>query len=274
MKLDRRLTPANARVAAAALKGLVEAEAYVEGEAACVRAPLTDICRDPAGDRERQLLMGQRVVVYERVAGWAFVQATADGYVGYVPEAALGAVVAPTHRVSARLSQLYPEPTIKCRETAMLSFGAQVVVTGQEGDLCETPGGFIPVQHLTEIGTRTPRLEVAQLFLGTPYLWGGNSGAGIDCSGLVQAALRAEGHDCPGDSDMQEEALGEAVALDAAVQPGDLYFWPGHVAMALDGARLIHATGHFMSTVIEPLEAALARIEAAGYALRARRRLG
>ncbi len=274
MKLDRRLTPANARVAAAALKGLVEAEAYVEGEAACVCAPLADICRDPAGDRERQLLMGARVVVYERVAGWAFVQAAADGYVGYVAEAALGEVVAPTHRVSARQSHLYPEPSIKVREKAVLSFGAQVVVTGQEGDLCETPGGFVPVQHLTEIGTRMDRLEVARLFLGTPYLWGGNSGAGLDCSGLVQAALRAEGHDCPGDSDMQEEAVGEGVALDAPVEPGDLFFWPGHVAMALDAERLIHATGHFMSTVIEPLPEALARIEAAGYALRSRRRVG
>ncbi|MBS8227998.1 C40 family peptidase [Vannielia litorea] len=274
MKLDRRLTPANARVAASALKGLVEAEAYVEGEAACIRAPLTDICRDPAGDRERQLLMGARVVVYERVAGWAFIQAAADGYVGYVPEAALGSVVAPTHRVSARQSHLYPEASIKVREKAALSFGAQVEVTGQEGDLCETPGGFIPVQHLVEIGTRTPRLDVARLFLGTPYLWGGNSGAGIDCSGLVQAALRAEGHDCPGDSDMQEDALGEAMALDAPVAPGDLFFWSGHVAMALDAENLIHATGHFMSTVIEPLVPALVRIEAAGYPLRSRRRVG
>ncbi|QDC08384.1 NlpC/P60 family protein [Oceanicola sp. D3] len=273
MKLDRRLTPANARVAAAALKGLVEAEAYVEGEAACVSAPLTDICRDPAGDRERQLLAGARVVVYERVAGWAYIQAAADGYVGYVAEKALGPVVTPTHRISARQSHLYPEPSIKTREKAALSFGVQVAVIGQQGDLCETPSGFIPKQHLTEIGTRADRLETARLFLGTPYLWGGNSSAGIDCSGLVQAALQAEGHDCPGDSDMQEEALGEALALDAAVEPGDLYFWPGHVAMALDADRLIHATGHFMSTVIEPLGEALARIEASGYPLRSRRRL-
>ncbi len=274
MKLDRRLTPANARVAAAALKGLVEAEAYVEGEAASVSAPLADICRDPAGDRERQILMGARVVVYERVAGWAFIQAAADGYVGYVSEDALGPVVAPTHRVAARQSHLYPEPTIKLREKASLSHGAQVQVTGREGDLCETPHGFIPHQHLVELGTRTPRLETARLFLGTPYLWGGNSGSGIDCSGLVQAALRAEGHDCPGDSDMQEEALGEAMALDAPVAPGDLFFWKGHVALALDTETLIHATGHYMSTVIEPLVPALTRIEAAGYPLRSRRRVG
>ncbi|SIO32300.1 NlpC/P60 family protein [Vannielia litorea] len=273
MKLDRRLTPANSRVAAAALKGLVEAEAYVEGEAACVTAPVTDICRDPAGDRERQLLMGARVVIYERIGNAAFVQSAADGYVGYVAQDDLGPVVAPTHRVAARQSHLYPEPSIKTRERASLSFGAQVVVTGQEGELWQTPLGFIPRQHLVEIGTRTDRREVAQLFLGTPYLWGGNSGAGIDCSGLVQAALWAEGHDCPGDSDMQEEAVGADLPLDAPVEPGDLFFWKGHVAMALDADRLIHATGHYMSTVIEPLAEALRRIEASGHPLRSRRRV-
>lgn len=271
--MDRRLTPANSRVAASALRGLVEAERYSEGEAASVTAPLADLCRDPAGARDRQLLLGARVVVFERVAGWAYVQAEADGYVGYVAEAALGIPFMPTHRITARTTHLYPQADMKTRERATLSFGACVEVTGEEGRFARTPQGYVPLQHLAPTGDRRDPLETAGVFLGTPYLWGGNSGFGIDCSGLVQAAMLAAGHDCPGDSDMQEESLGAPVALEAEVLPGDLFFWKGHVAMALEREALIHATGHYMSVVVEPLGAALARIERDDSPLRSRRRL-
>jgi len=271
--MDRRLTPANTRVAAAALKGMVMAESFVEGEAACIRAPLADLCRDPAGDRDRQLLMGARVVVYERVSGWAFVQAAHDGYVGYVPEKALGPTVKPTHRIAARTTHLYPEPDMKTRETAALSGGSVVAVTGETGRFAETTAGFIPLQHLAPLGERADPLVVARVFMGTPYLWGGNSGAGIDCSGLVQIALLAAGHDCPGDSDLQEAAVGREIDREAPVEPCDLFFWKGHVAMALDPETLIHATAHYMSVVAEPLAEALARIEKDDSPLRTRRRL-
>ena len=271
--MDRRLTAANTRVAAAALKGLVEAERYVEGEAACVSVAVVDLCSAPAGARDRQLLLGARVVVYERQAGWAYVQAAQDGYVGYLPEEALGSAFSPTHRVTARATHLYPEANFKTCERMALSHGTRLEVIGQEGRFAQTPLGFVPHHHLVTLDAREPPIDVARRFLGTPYLWGGNSGSGIDCSGLVQAALWAAGVACPGDSDLQETTVGAAIALDDEVRPADLFFWKGHVAMAQDSQTLLHATAHFMAVVEEPLAEALARIERDDSPLRSRRRI-
>ena len=81
----------------------------------------------------------------------------------------------------------------------------------------------------------TDPVAVAELFLGTPYLWGGNSRAGIDCSGLVQAALLACGIACPGDSDLQAAIRRHArLSRSSRSARGDLIFWKGHVAMVAD----------------------------------------
>jgi cell wall-associated NlpC family hydrolase len=213
------------------------------------------------------------VTVVDRHAGWCFVQAAKDGYCGYLPEAAVAPPRAPTHQVIAPASHLYPEPRVQAREIAALPFAARLTVTGAAGAFAETPDGFVPVRHLRPVGEHaSDPVAVAALFLGTPYLWGGNSRAGIDCSGLVQAALLACGKACPGDSDLQE-GLGTEIAPDDALRPGDLLFWTGHVAMVADATRLLHATGHVMETVFEATDAAIARIAAAGHPLKARRRL-
>ncbi len=263
---DRRLTPANGRVAAAHLQGRVRAERFVEGAWRSVRSARAALWREADGlHRDRELLFGDSFLVLEDRDGRAFGQAGRDGYVGYLDSAALGAAVTPTHAVSARSTHLYPAPDLKAPPRLALSFGSLLRVSGQSGRFLETGGGFVPEQHLRPLSAPlSDPAGVAELFLGVPYGWGGNSIWGIDCYGLVQAALLACGQDCPGDSDLQETALGGEVARDAPVRRGDLFFWKGHVAMAQDGDRLIHANAHHMAVAIEPIGVAIARIAAQG----------
>jgi len=202
---DPRLTPANARVAHDSLRGHIEAPYYVPGEWHSVTSSIADILRNPFGARDRQALFGERVLVLERRNGHAFIQAERDGYVGYMDESALGPDQKATHWVASAGTHLYPEPDFKCREDIALSLGARLTVTGEEDRFAKTANGqFVPRDHIktTQDWHKDPA-AVATLLLGTPYVWGGNSRAGIDCSGLMQAALLACGIPCPGDSDMQ-----------------------------------------------------------------------
>lgn len=261
---DRRLTPANGRVAHVSLRGQVEAEVFVEGEAAAVAVPVADLLKEPEGARDRQLLMGDAVTVLERRAGHAFLQSAKDGYCGYVDEAALGPAITLTHWVAAPASHLYPVADMKRRETAALSLGARLKVIGKTDRFFQTTAGFVPRPHLRPLGDSfADPAEVAMMFLGTPYLWGGNSRQGIDCSGLVQASLLASGIACPGDSDLQR-VLGHPVAEVGALRRNDLLFWKGHVALALDESRMIHANGFRMAVTIEGIADAIARIAAQG----------
>lgn len=264
--MDPRLTPANARVAAAYLKGQVQAESFVEGQTKRVIWPVADLCRAPGEARLRQVLMGDAVTVLEDRGGWAFVQAAKDGYVGYVQGAALAERPEPTHWVAVPAGHVYAAPDLKSPELSELVFGNAVTCVAHVPKYHETArGGFIAKPHLWPIDKRfSDPVTVAQLHFGAAYLWGGNSIRGIDCSGLVQAALLACGIDCPGDSDMQEAALGTALARDTPLQRGDLLFWRGHVAMAVDGTTLIHANAHHMAVAYEPADKAIRRIEAQG----------
>jgi len=263
---DRRRLLANARVAAAELRGEVDAPRYVAGTTRRVVVPVADLCAAPEGPRDRQLLFGADVRVLDVAEGWAFGAARDDGYVGYLRADALGDPVAATHRVAAPATHLYPAPDLKRREAGWLSFGSRVRVVSQAGAFLETAEGlFVPAPHLRPLNEPVADpVAVAELFRGVPYLWGGNSAAGIDCSGLVQVACRAAGLPCPGDSDQQEAELGATLGRGAPPRRGDLYFWPGHVAWAVDGTRLIHANAHAMAVACEPIDAALARIEAQG----------
>lgn len=259
---DRRSTPANARVAHDSLRGRVDAPRFTPGEPAAIAVPLADLLSAPGGARERQLLMGDPVLVLDRDAGFAFIRSEKDGYCGYVGEGALGPAVSPTHRVAIPATHLYPAPDLRARETARLSFGARLVITGRSGRFARTAGGeYVPEVHLRDAETHeTDAVAVAGLFLGTPYLWGGNSRDGLDCSGLVQASLLACGIPCPGDSDQQEAAVGTPVASLADLVRGDLIFWKGHVAIVAGPDRIIHANAHTMSVAYEGLDAAIARI--------------
>jgi cell wall-associated NlpC family hydrolase len=260
--MDRRLTPANGRVAALSLAGQVSAERYVAGTPRTVTAPLADLLATPQGPRDRQLLKGTAVTLFEERGGFAFLQSGRDGYCGWVAAAALGPPVTTTHRVAARATHLYAAADIKSPDLAHLSFGAELAVTAEGRHFWETVEGFVPKVHLRPLDQpfRDP-VTVAQLHFGTPYLWGGNSVLGIDCSGLVQAALLASAIPCPGDSDLQRRLGTEATD---PPQRGDLWFWPGHVALLVDDRTLIHANAHHMATAYEPLSAATLRIEAQG----------
>ncbi|SPH24477.1 Dipeptidyl-peptidase 6 [Defluviimonas aquaemixtae] len=263
---DRRITPANGRVAHVSLQGLVKADRFVEGEHARIALSVADILDAPEGKRDRQLLFGDRARILERRAGWAFLQAAKDGYCGYVAEEALGTDGAATHWVSAPATHLYEAPDMKSRDLAMLSLGARLTARAEHERFVETDDGrFAPRVHLGREGERADDpAAVAESLIGTPYLWGGNSRSGIDCSGLVQAALLACGIACPGDSDLQEEALGRALPAGAPPVRGDLIFWKGHVAMAMSADTLIHANAHHMAVRLEGIGAAIARIEAQG----------
>jgi len=264
--MDRRLTPWNGRVAAARLKGKVEADSFIEGWPRRVAQPVADLLGEPDGPRVRQLLLGAAVTVFEDRQGWAFVQAAKDGYVGYVNSAALGDARAPTHWVAVPAGHVYADPDIKSKTLGALVFGNAVTCVAHMPKFYETSdGGFICKPHLWPIDKRfSDPVTVAQLHFGVPYLWGGNSTRGIDCSGLVQAALLACGIACPGDSDLQEQAVGRNLAPETAQRRGDLLFWKGHVAMAVDGETLIHANAHRMAVAYEPADKAIARIQAQG----------
>lgn len=269
---DPRITPANTRVAAAHLRNTEPGLARVQGQPRQVIRPLVDLLRAPDGPRDRQLLFGDVVAVYEDRKGWAFVQAQKDGYVGYLPGTSLGPATKPTHWIAAPASHVYRDADIKSPDLFALSLGAKITALAEHSDFIETADGHIPRIHLRQINDRpTDPVEVAKSLMYTPYLWGGNSRWGIDCSGLVQAALLACALPCPGDSD-QQQALGHEV--DGPPKRGDLIFWKGHVGLITEPDLLLHANAHHMAVAQEALQGAIDRITAqGGGAVTARRRL-
>lgn len=264
MSDDRRLTLANERVAEAALKGRVDAPRYVEPSQHQCRQPIADILDKPGGGRDSQLLFGDPFSVIELRGGYAFGQCGRDGYVGYVEEGALGKPVVPTHWVMAPATHLYPRPNIKARAPVSIFFGSTVRVVGTRGEFSKIhTGHFVPNVHLIPLKARfDDPAGVADLFLGTPYVWGGGGRWGIDCSGLIQRALEACGIDCPRDTDMQEAALGRTLDRGEPLRRGDLVFWKGHVGIMTSPRTLLHANAHHMAVAMEPVIDAMRRIEA------------
>jgi cell wall-associated NlpC family hydrolase len=268
---DRRLTPARADLAAEHLRGLVDAPRYAVGRKMGVVAASAPLRRSPQADAplETEALHGEHVTICDEQAGWAWAQLERDHYVGYLPSAALGATSAPTHRVAALRTHAYPGPAIKLPPRMALSLGAQLTIVGQDGDFAVSDDGlYLWSRSLAELSANElDWVAVAERFIETPYLWGGRTSEGIDCSGLVQTALMAGGVASPRDSDMMEAALGKLVAIDDPAAPlarGDLMFWKGHVGIMRDPVTLLHANGWHMKTVSEPLAQARERIAANG----------
>jgi len=276
--LDPRLHPFRPEIAAKYLQGQVEAARFVEGKRFEVVEPVADLRRAPSHEAplDSQVLLGECVTVYETTdEGWAWGQLESDGYVGWLSANALGPPgPAATHKVRALRTLVFPRPDIKAPPLTGLPMGARLAVVRQDERFAVTASGWhVPQTHLAPIKAKHEDfVAVAEQFLGTPYLWGGKTSLGIDCSGLVQIALQAAGVSCPRDSDMQELALGQIASL-AGLRRGDLVFWKGHVAIARNGEELTHANAHPMMVAIEPVAEALRRIKAAGSEITSVKRL-
>lgn len=272
MNFDPRITPARPDLAAKHLEGKVAAARFTKGEEREVIDAQAPVRAEPSPDAPlvTEAIMGERVTVYEvNDEGWAWGQLADDGYVGWLrANALLASRTAPTHRVTALRTLAFPGPSIKLPPVVMPPFGAKLTVTREQDRFAVSPIGFVPTNHLVPLGHReTDFVAVAERFLGVPYLWGGKTHQGLDCSGLSQVALAACGIACPRDSDMQERALGQPLRTDrhfSSLRRGDLIFWKGHMAIVRDTTTIVHANAFHMAVAIEPTMQAIERISAAG----------
>ena len=278
---DPRLTPARPDLAAKYLEGKIAAARFVSGEEFEVVEALAPLREAPSCDATllTQALKGERVTIYDRNGeGFAWGQLNSDGYVGWLPDRALAKpAAAPTHKITSLRTFAFPGPSIKLTPADTLVMGDLVTVVREDSAFAVTrEGWYLPRQHVGGIDRyESDFVAVAERFAGTPYLWGGKSSFGIDCSGLVQLSLNAAGTGCPRDSDMQENDLGRVLttAESRKLQRGDLIFWKGHVAIARNADTIVHANAHHMATVIEDTRDAIARINAAGSEITAIKRL-
>jgi hypothetical protein len=267
--LDPRINPFRPEIAAKYLQGQVEAARFVEGTRHQVIEPIAEMRRAPSHEArlDTQVLLGEIVTVYETSEeGWAWGQLETDGYVGWLSANAIAPPgPAATHKVAVPRTLGFPGPDIKLPPMTALPLGALLTIVRQDERFAVNAFSWhFPLVHLAPIKARQPDfVSVAETLLGAPYLWGGKTSLGLDCSGLVQVALQAAGHACPRDSDMQELALGKLSSL-ASLRRGDLVFWQGHVAIARDAETLIHANAFHMMVAIEQASEAIARIKAAG----------
>jgi hypothetical protein len=276
---DPRLTPARGDIAAKHLEGQVQADRFVESEEFEVIDALAPVRQKPSHDAalDTEALKGERVTIYDTTEeGWSWGQLRRDGYVGWLPASALVRPRStPTHRVSALRTFAFPGLSIKLPPVEALSLGAQVQIVKEDGTFAITSQMHcLPLHHVAPLDRcEKDFVAVAERFVGVPYLWGGKSSLGIDCSGLVQLALAACGTLAPRDSDMQGRDLGEALGDIDDLRRGDLMFWKGHVAIVRDSETLVHANAFHMCVAIEPIAEARRRILDSGLDVLSVRRL-
>ena len=268
-KLDPRLHAYRPDLADEALRGQVEASRFVRGSLKRIVAPVAALYKipDTLSERQSECLFGEDVKVFEEKNGFCWVQAQQDGYVGYIEQSKIGSIGNhPTHRVNVPRTFQYRDADLRSPMISPLSMGSRISVVGE----AETRGtryarldngSFVVFNHITPVSTvEDDYVTIAESFIHTPYLWGGKSGLGIDCSGLVQLALMMTGRTVLRDTDMQQATIGKDIAPENGLQRGDLVFWKGHVAIMVDSGTLIHANGASMDVRKENLDHAIERI--------------
>ncbi len=279
--LERRLNAYRADLADARLQGKVKAKRFVAGINAKIIVAVADLKTSPDVDSEtcHQFLLGEMVVVFEQANGWAWVQSRRDFYVGYVERRVLEIAVSandekdPSHIVCVPATFIYPQAELKRPPLMALSMGSLVTVLSYESvrgtkyAILED-GSALIAKHVCALDApASDYVSVCELLENVPYLWGGASGFGIDCAGLVQLAMRMSGHQVLRDSDMQWATIGEEIEAGFDMENlrrGDLIFWRGHVAVCQGDiagvAHIIHASGFTMNVASEPLHTAIERI--------------
>lgn len=279
--LDPRRHAYRDGLAAEILRGKVTGVHFTSGEVQQVVHSATPLRATPEsrGGWTTEALFGELVTVYDERDGWAWVQLERDRYVGYVRASSLSHEVNPaTHRVNALGTFLYAASDIKSAPWMQLSMNARLAVVEMGQAFARLlDGSFVPSRHISELQRFQPDfVAVAERFIGVPYLWGGKSRLGVDCSGLLQVAMEAAGLDCPRDSDMQLAELGRDVPLSDKLDGlarGDIVFWKDHVGIMTDPFMLLHANAHHMLTVVEPVATAAERIRKRGSSILAIKRL-
>ncbi len=231
-----------------------------------IKAPVANLYSDQGTTLERQFLFGEAFCVTAEQNGWAEGYRPSDQYAGFLRVDDLAGWADPSNRISDMGGHVYAVPNFKTVPMMHLPFQAEITVVGEEGHYVELAGGgFVHQQQVESLVAIEPDyVKTAERYLGVPYLWGGNTQYGLDCSGLVSAALKRAKIDCAADSGAQEKTVGERLTHSEPLQRGDFVFWEGHVGLIHGPDMLLHANGYHMKTVLEPFEQACTRILAAG----------
>jgi cell wall-associated NlpC family hydrolase len=268
LTLDKRVNAYRPDLAHIDLSDRIGAQHFaIPAPVTCV-VPVTGVLLSPdaASENISQLLLGETFICLEKRGDWLWGQCAHDAYVGYVRAAAFagGTLAAATHRVGAAQAHVFSAPSIKSEILNPVYRGSPLAITATDGKFSELgSGGFIRSSTLVPANAvAADWVAQARDFIAAPYVWGGRTRAGVDCSGLVQSALMACGIACPRDSDMQAREIGIAVpeADWQNLQRGDFVFFPGHVGIMHDRQNLLHANAFHMQTLIEPLADVIARL--------------